>query len=391
MISHSRPCLDENDCQAVLDVLRSGCLVQGEIVAALEDAFALFMSRRQGSSNQEQEDVGTTSGNNQPAAFREKSQIATHVADRSGVLPECFHAAAVSTGTAALHLTLLGAGIGPGDEVIIPSYVCTALWHAVIYTGATPILADCKPDTFNIDAEDVKQRCTDRTRAVIVPHLFGQAADLDDILALGIPVIEDCAQSLGSTYRERPTGSFGIAGIFSFYATKVIAAGEGGMVVSRNASLIEKIRICEIYDEKDVLATRYNYKLTDIQAALALSQFYKLPSFIARRRILAAQYDRVLIDNGIIPPIKKDGREHIFYRYVFLVDALETFINEMARRRVSCRRPVFQPLHNYLKTRGYAISDHLWQHAVSVPLYPGLTAAEMDTVTAAMKAGFHAD
>lgn len=388
MISHSRPCLDENDCQAVLDVLRSGRLVQGEIVAALEDAFALFMSQQQGSSNQE--DIGTTAGDNQPAAFREESQLSTHAADSSAVLPERFHAAVVSTGTAALHLTLLGSGIGPGDEVIIPSYVCTALWHAVIYTGATPILADCKPDTFNIDAEDVKRRCTDRTRAVIVPHLFGQAADLDDILTLGIPVIEDCAQSLGSTYRERPTGSFGIAGIFSFYATKVIAAGEGGMVVSRNASLIEKIRDLRNYDEKDVLATRYNYKLTDIQAALALSQFHKLPSFIARRRLLAAQYDSVLIDNGIVPPIRKDGREHIFYRYVFLVDALETFINEMARRRVLCRRPVFQPLHNYVMMRGYEISDHLWQHAVSVPLYPGLTAEEVDAVTVAMKAAFHA-
>ncbi len=388
MISHSRPCLDENDCQAVLDVLRSGRLVQGEVVAALEDAFALFMSQQQGSSNQE--DIGTTADDNQPAAFREKSQLSMHAADSSGVPPERFHAAAVSTGTAALHLTLLGSGIGPGDEVIIPSYVCTALWHAVVYTGATPILADCKPDTFNIDAEDVKRRCTNRTRAVIVPHLFGQAADLDDILALGIPVIEDCAQSLGSTYRERTTGSFGLAGIFSFYATKVIAAGEGGMVVSRNSSLIEKIKDLRDYDEKDVLATRYNYQLTDIQAALALSQFRKLPSFIARRRILAAQYDRVLIDNGIIPPIKKDGREHIFFRYVFLIDALEAFINEMARRRVLCRRPVFRPLHNYLKTRGYAISDHLWQHAVSLPLYPGLTAAEMDTVTVALKAGFHA-
>lgn len=336
MIPHSRPFLDDEDHRGVLDVLRSGQLVQGEKVAAFEEAFCRELD-----------------------------------------LPG---AVAVSSGTAALHLALLALGVGAGDEVILPSYVCTALWHAVRYTGATPVLADIEADAFNLSALDVMPRLTKKTRAVIVPHMFGQSADIDQLLNLGIPVIEDCAQSLGSHYRGQPTGTFGVAAIFSFYATKVIAAGEGGMVVSRDRNLIDRIRDMRDYDEKDTLATRFNYKLTDLQAALGMSQLKKLPVFIARRQDIARRYDRVLREAGLPPPVNKPDRDHSYFRYVFLLDSMECFLNDMGRQGVICRRPVFRPLHDYLEQTGFEVTNRVWRRAVSVPIYPGLTDEEIETV-----------
>jgi len=391
-IPHSRPCLDDNDCRTVIDVLVSGQLAQGKKVAALEDAFVRLMSPHDkllpnGFSHHSGLGRSSSDGLKKAASgFHRNDDSHPEMASCQGRdgddgLPAkspVFQAAAVNSGTAALHLTLLALGIGSGDEVIIPSYACTALWHAVRYTRAMPVLADSEGATFNIAAGDVQRRRTDRTRAVIVPHLFGQAAELNEILALDIPVIEDCAQALGSTYQGRPTGSFGVAAVFSFYATKVISAGEGGMVVSRNAALVDKIRDLRDYDERDDLnVIRFNCKLTDIQAALALSQLHKLPSFIDRRREIAGRYDRLLHNTGLPPPLRKDDRDHIFFRYVVCVAAVEAFIAEMENRGVSCRRPVFKPLNSYLNIPGYDTAEWIWRHAVSIPLYPGLNEEEL--------------
>ncbi len=341
MIPHSRPYLDEEDHRGVLDVLRSGQLVQGERVSAFEEAFCREM--------------------NLPGAV------------------------AVSSGTAALHLALLALGVGTGDEVILPSYVCTALWHAVRYTGATPVLADIEGDAYSLSTLDVMPRLTKKTKTIIVPHMFGQSADMATLLNLGIPILEDCAQSLGSHYQGEPTGTFGAAAIFSFYATKVIAAGEGGMVVSRDGQLIDNIREMRDYDEKKTLTTHFNYKLTDLQAALGLSQLKKLPFFSARRQEIARRYDRVLREAGLTPPASKPDRDHSYFRYVFLLDRMDRFINDMVRQGVICRKPVFRPLHDYLEQTGYEITNHVWQRAVSVPIYPSLTDEEVEIVASQMK------
>ncbi|MBP8980271.1 MAG: DegT/DnrJ/EryC1/StrS family aminotransferase [Syntrophobacterales bacterium] len=340
-----------------MSVLRSGHLVQGEKIADLEAALVRLLT----------------------------SWETTPKVHSSEVPDVMLRAAAVSSGTTALQLTLLALDIGPGDEVVIPSYVCAALWHAVRATGATPVLADCDGHTFNICPVDAKKRLTDRTRAIIVPHLFGQAADLDSLLVLGVPVIEDCAQSLGSLYRGRPTGSFGVASVFSFYATKVIAAGEGGMVVSRDNRLISRIRDLRDYDEKDDLSFRLNAKLTDLQGALARSQLGKLRAFIARRRTIAGRYDRVLDHCGLTPPHRREDRDHIFFRYVFLTEAAEAFMTAMENRGVVCRRPVFRPLHRYLGQTGFCMTDKIWQRAVSIPLYPDLTEEEIAFVETALE------
>ena len=341
MIPHSRPFLDEEDHRSVLDVLKSGQIVQGEMVAAFEKAFCREMD-----------------------------------------LPG---AVAVSSGTAALHLALLSLGIQKGDEVILPSFVCSAPLNAIRYTGAEPVIADVDRHTFNIDVHDLKRRITPKTRAVIVPHMFGLPADVDDIKSFGIPVIEDCAQSLGSRYKGAYTGSFGDLSIFSFYATKMIATGEGGMVLSNNESLTEIIRDFRDYDEKENYNVRYNYKMTDIQAALGISQLNKLSFFIEKRKNIADIYHHECKNCGFETPVVPSGADHIYYRYVLLLDHVDQFIHKMTTEGVACRRPVFKPLHRYLSLSGYETTDWLWERAVSIPIYPSLADNEISKIIEAVK------
>ena len=166
MITHSEVALDEEDIAGVIEVLRSGQLAQGRIVSSLEERIASF--------------VGVN------------------------------HAAAVNSGSAALHLALLALGVGENAEVIVPSYVCTALLNAINYVRATPVVADIDPHTYNIRAETIKRVVTPKTQAVIVPHMFGLPADIESIVALGIPIVEDCAHSVGATVHGRYAGSFGV-------------------------------------------------------------------------------------------------------------------------------------------------------------------------------------
>jgi len=341
VITHSKVVLDEEDLAGVTKVLRSGLLAQGKIVSSLEDKISSF--------------IGVN------------------------------HAVAVSSGTAALHLSLLSLGIGDGCEVIIPGYVCTALLNAIHYVRATPVLVDINPDTYNINVENIKEAITDRTKALIVPHMFGLPADIDSIVSLGIPVIEDCAQSVGARFKGRYTGSFGILSVFSFYATKMLGAGEGGMVLSNNPDLAETIRDLRDYDEKKTYAVRYNYKLTDIQAVLAVSQLRKLPSFIERRKEIARIYNNGLDDVGAKVPVAPEEREHSYYRYVVPLENPVTFMEEMRKRGVECRRPVFRPLHRYLQLPGYSMTEAVWEKAVSIPIYPALKVEETHFIVDAMR------
>lgn len=341
MIPHSRPAINEEDMKRVLAVLQSGSLVQGEEVRQFEIEMASF--------------IGVKS------------------------------AVAVSSGTAALHLALLALHVGPGDEVIIPSFVCTALLNAVRLVGATPVLADIDERHFNMAANDVQRRLTPKTKALIVPHLFGQAADLGELVALGIPVIEDCAQSLGSHYLGKMTGSYGVISIFSFYATKLLATGEGGMVMSCDDRLINDILDLRDYDEKDHDRLRYNYKLTDIQAALGRSQLERLPDFLKRRQSIAQQYDHTLQSLGFPVPSKQPDRDHIYYRYILTHHHAQTLINAMNDRGVACRRPIYRPLHYYLGGTNFPVTERAWQCTLSIPIYPGLQDDDISHIEDALK------
>ncbi|HEX9247656.1 MAG TPA: DegT/DnrJ/EryC1/StrS family aminotransferase [bacterium] len=336
VIPHSRPSLSVEDFAAVAGVMRSGHLAQGEQVQQFEESVAASVGRRGG--------------------------------------------VATSSGTAALHLALLALGVGAGDEVIVPSYTCVALLHAVRYVGATPRLVDIEPDQYNISAHEIRQHLSPRIKAMIIPHMFGMPADLEPLASLGVPLIEDCAQSLGATYNEKPVGRFGIISICSFYATKVITTGEGGMLLSDSDFLLRRARDLRDYDGRAVHETRFNYKMTDLQAALGISQLRRLPSFLARRGALAARYAAALRDLPVSLPSVMAGRTHIFYRYVVGVDGAARLAHRLGMRGIQCKPPVFKPLHHCLGQEGFAHTDAAMQRALSIPLYPALTDEEADTV-----------
>lgn len=293
---------------------------------------------------------------------------------------------AVSSGTAALHLALLALGIGPGDEVILPSYVCVAPLHAVEYVGAAPRLADIDPATYNLDPQDVRRRTTRNTKAVIVPHLFGLPADLDPLLALGIPLIEDCAQALGATLDHRPVGTFGRISVLSFYATKLLATGEGGMLLSRDPRILARLRDLRDYDERRRHALRFNYKLTDIQAALGRCQLRRFPDMLARRRAIAAGYRRRLAGLRLALPSADARRTHAYHRFVVAVPgAAAAAARRLAGLGVRARPPIFQPIHAALRLDGFPGTVQAQRHALSIPIYPSLRRHEQAAVIGALR------
>jgi dTDP-4-amino-4,6-dideoxygalactose transaminase len=342
LIAHSKPSVTDDDAERVARVVRSGQLAQGPEVAAFE----------------------------------------RELAARLGVQD----AAAVASGSVALELALAALGIGAGDEVLIPSYVCDALHHAVRRVGAAPVLVDADPATQSLSAKDALARRTGRARAVIVPHAFGLAADLEPFQALDVPVIEDCAQALGAELSSgRPAGSGGTLAVCSFYATKMIAAGEGGAVAG-SAALVARVREARDYDERQTLAPRTNAKLTDIAAALARGQLARLDAFVARRRALAARY-RALLAAGPVRLPAEAGRRHVYQRFVLGIDRDPAAVAQaLAARGVAARRPVFRPAHRALGLDGFPEADRLWAESLSIPCYPALSDDEAERVARAVAA-----
>src|SRR5437016_7811567 len=289
------------------------------------------------------------------------------------------HGVAVSSGTAALYLALMALGIGAGDEVVIPSYVCTALWPQVPLTGPKPVLVDLEPATYQPSPQAVARALTRHTKAVIVPHMFGLPADIENVKSHGVPVIEDCAQTLGVTVRGAPVGGTGKLAICSFYATKLLTAGEGGMVLGRDESLVGRVRALRQYDEQNTPERAFNYKMTDMQAALGLCQVARLESFLARRRAIAARYHEAVRQADLTPPGGPAGLEHGYFRYVLrLSGPVGPALDRAHKLEIGCQRPVRLPIHRYLGLSGFPETDAAWERALSIPLYPALTDPEVE-------------
>ena len=312
------------------DVIRSGLLAQGPQCAALEDELADYLSTR--------------------------------------------HVVVVSSGSAALHLSLVALGICKDDSVGLPSYVCAALLNAVRHVRASPYLIDLPESGYNICPTTEPQDLS----AVIVPHMFGKAAAVDTYTA---PVIEDCAMAIGASAAGRKLGTAGKLGVFSFYATKVLCAGEGGAVCTDDANLADIVRDLRDYDGRIDDKPRYNYKMTDIQAAVARCQLKSLDRFITMRRHTADRYGRALRETRACLP--EFGEEDIPFRYVVRhpENDADTLIASFDREDVAARKPVFRPLHEYLETDlTYENTSRAHTQAVSIPLYPSLTETEIDLV-----------
>jgi dTDP-4-amino-4,6-dideoxygalactose transaminase len=290
---------------------------------------------------------------------------------------------AVSSGTAALYAALRALGIGAGDEVLLPAFVCASVLQAVRTAGAVPRFVDCDPTTFNIDSADARKKLGEKTAAVIVAHLFGLPADVEELSGLGPPVIEDCAQTLGAEYRGRRVGARGEISICSFYATKLLAAGEGGMVLSSNADLLEGVRRLRDCDAPDSTEWAFNFRMSDLHAAIGLAQVGRFAERMARRKLLAQRYAAAFAGLPLKLPEGPADREHQYFRFVVSLKAgkLEPLLERSEKLGLSCRRPV-----GYLPAPVRAALDELpgcreaWRTACSVPLYPSLTDAEADLV-----------
>ncbi|MCF6285675.1 MAG: DegT/DnrJ/EryC1/StrS aminotransferase family protein [Candidatus Hydrogenedentes bacterium] len=318
MIPHSKPTVGDEESQAMARVLASGQLAQGREVAAFEEECAAFLGRR--------------------------------------------HAVAVNSGTAALHLALLAIGVKAEDQVAIPSYACAALAQAIAWQRAHPVLCDVDHD-FNLDPATLPSGA----KAVVVPHLFGATAVLPD----HPNVVEDLAQSFGGA-----TGRGSTVAITSFYATKLLTTGEGGMLFTDDEGLAKLARDRRDYDNRDDFQVRYAYKMTEFQAAMGRVQLKRLPEFLARRREIAGRYHEAFRDLPLELPRQTD---HIYFRYVVATPEALTLTHCLGQHGVGACRPVYRPAHHALGGT-YPESEQAHQFNVSIPIYPALTTIKIENV-----------
>ena len=369
MIPYGKQTIEQDDIQAVVDVLKSDFLTTGPKIAEFEQTVADYVGAK--------------------------------------------YAVAISNGTSALHAACFAAGIGPGDEVITTPLTFAASANCVLYCGGTPVFADVDPKTYNIDPDDIRRKITDRTKAIIAVHLAGQPCDMDAIHSIarehGLIVIEDGAHALGSVYKGKKVGSLSDMTTFSFHPVKPITTGEGGMIVTENEDFYKKMVLFRSHGitRDDSMMTRndgpwfyqqfdlgYNYRITDIQCALGCSQMKKLDRFLARRKEIVARYNEAFADcDNIITPYQLSDTESGWHLYIVQVkncDRRQVF-EAMREKGIGVNVhyiPVY--MHPYYQEHGYenvhcANAEEIYSHIISLPLYPGLTSEQQDYVIDTLK------
>lgn len=369
MIPYGKQTIEQDDIQAVVDVLKSDFLTTGPKIAEFEQTVADYVGAK--------------------------------------------YAVAISNGTSALHAACFAAGIGPGDEVITTPLTFAASANCVLYCGGTSVFADVDPKTYNIDPEDIRRKITDRTKAIIAVHLAGQPCDMDAIHSIarehGLIVIEDGAHALGSVYKGKKVGSMSDMTTFSFHPVKPITTGEGGMIVTDNEEFYKKMILFRSHGitRDDSMMTRndgpwfyqqfdlgYNYRITDIQCALGCSQMKKLDRFLARRKEIVARYNEAFADcDNIITPYQLSDTESGWHLYIVQVkncDRRQVF-EAMREKGIGVNVhyiPVY--MHPYYQEHGYenvhcANAEEIYSHIISLPLYPGLTSEQQDYVIDTLK------
>ena len=353
MIPIARPQMGDEEKELVWSAMSSGALAQGTRVRELEEQFADF--------------IGVS------------------------------HAVATSSGTTALHLALLASDVGADDEVITVPFTFFASASTILFTGARPVFVDVDEASFNIDVAQIEAAITPRTRAIMPVSLYGQPADLPAIAEIaerrGLALIEDAAQSHGAAIGDRRSGSWG-AGCFSFYPTKNMTTGEGGMVTTADAALADRARLLREHG----MRVRYqhemvgfNFRMTDIHASIGLAQLPKLPGYNARRRAIAARYDREL--RGVITPQVGRAVTHVYHQYTIRANRRDEFVERLKERGVGSGIYYPIPVHRQKPfielgygDQRFPVSERLSGEVLSIPVHPSLTDDEVDSVIAAVNA-----
>ncbi len=297
------------------------------------------------------------------------------------------HATAVSNGTVALHLALVTLGIGPGDEVIVPSFTYIASVSTISITGATPVFVDSLEDTWQVDPKDVKRKINSRTKAIMVVHLYGHPCEMDELSKIAkehnIFMIEDCAEAFGSTYKGTHVGTFGDLATFSFYGNKTITTGEGGMIVTNDETLYDRAYHLKMhglakYREYWHDTIGFNYRMTNICAAIGLAQLEKANEKISRKRQVAEWYNEALKNL----PVKHHGEQknvfHTYWMYSILVESpdIRDSLRDFLKAEGIETRPTFFPAHTMpmfsQKFQKLPVAEYLGWHGINLPSYPGL-------------------
>jgi perosamine synthetase len=322
------------------------------------------------------------------------------------------HAVAVSSCTAALHLALVVAGVGPGDEVIVPSMSFIATANAVVHAGASPVFAEVEASTFNLDLHDVRSRITPRTKAIVLVHQLGVPADIDGFQSLAeehsLRIVEDAACAIGSAYRGRPIGSHGELVCFSFHPRKLLTTGDGGMVLTSSREHADRLRLLRQHGmsvsdrvrsssaavvRESYLEVAYNYRLTDIQAAMGIEQLRRLPTMVQRRQELAAMYDERLAAHEVVrtPVVSSDISWNVQTYAVRLqgwsAEQRDRVMQRMLNAGVATRAGVMtahrEPAYADRET-ALPVSEHASDSSLMMPLFTTMTDREVDASATAL-------
>ena len=308
------------------------------------------------------------------------------------------HGVAFANGTVALSAIYLALGIGPGDEVIVPSLTFISSATSVVHVGAQPIFAEVTEDTFNLDPADVKARLSPRTRAILAVHYGGQPADLSQLSSIardaGVILIEDAAQAHGATYQGRPVGGFGHAAMFSFTPTKNVTTGEGGLVTTNDQGLADKLRLLRNHGQTSLYQHEvigYNWRITEMQAAMGVVQIKKLDAILARKWANAAYLRSQLSDEEAIElPVALDDRTHPYMLYTLKIKngLRDKVMGSLLEHGIEARL-YFPPAHRQPVFRDARVSlprtERLAEQILSIPFHSRLSAAELDAITDALK------
>lgn len=327
---------------------------------------------------------------------REGAALEQEIAALCGVA----HGVGVASGTDALILALRACGVHAGDEVLLPTSTFVATGSAVSALGATPVFADVRPETYNLDPSELERRITPHTRVIIAVHLYGLAADMDPIVAFAksrkLPLIEDCAQAIGAAYKGKRVGSFGDAACLSFYPTKNLGAyGDAGMVVTNSSEIAARLRNLRNHGQTAKYLSSepgWNSRLDEIQAAILRVKLRHLADWQRARRSNAAEYSRLLEQvPGVMPPHEPEGCEHVYHQYTIRCERRDALQQHLAARKIGSTvyypHPLhLQPLYAHLghKAGDFPHAERAAQEVLSLPMFPELQKDQIERVVEAI-------